>query len=94
MSKRYYSERFVEDVQALLDTPGSVQPTNTSMLQIMEIMTGEGVVQSGTVHMDRLIPHKSNRNGAMLNGYHMTFKRAKILSVSANRSELDGAYCM
>ena len=88
----YYPADVVKDVQALLDTPPSVQPIGTSFKKIMNIFKAHGIVKAKRrLHCKLLLPHPKNRSGIMINGFNSRANGSKVANVGANINELHGA---
>ena len=88
----YYPADVVKDVQALLDTPPSVQPIGTSFKKIMNIFKAQGIVKAKRrLHCKLLLPHPKNRSGIMINGFNSRANGSKVANVGANINELHGA---
>ena len=88
----YYSKPVVEEVQALLDTPCTVKSIGATWLQIMNVFEREKIkIVTLLLHSKEIMPHPTNRNGSMLNGFNARANASKVLKVGANRKELIGA---
>lgn len=91
----YYQNDVVNQVQALLETPPSVQPIGSTWHKIMNTLKSNKIVkEKRIIPCKYVLPHNKNRSGMMINGFNCRANASKVMKVGANMEELHGAVCI